>query len=295
MALFKGCGAAMVTPFGSDGNIDYNVFERYIEHLISGGVSALFPFGTTGEPATVTAAEYKKATEFIVKKANGRVPVIVGAGSNSTAIACEHAEEAQKCGADAVLVVTPYYNKCTQRGIVEHYKAVAKAVGIPVIAYNVPTRTCVNIAPTTIAELAKIDGVIGIKEASGDIDQFQDAAKVCAETNFDLYCGDDSLTTIAMALGSLGTISVAANPAPAFMSELCALCAGGDYEKARALQFRLAEFIHSLFCEVNPIPVKKAMQLIGIDVGLPRLPLTELEPQNTERLAAAMREVGLIK
>lgn len=295
MALFKGCGAAMVTPFGSDGNIDYDVLERYIEHLISGGVSALFPFGTTGEPATVTAAEYKKATEFIVKKAKRRVPVIVGAGSNSTTLACEHAAAAKSYGADAVLVVTPYYNKCTQRGIVEHYKAVAKAAGVPVIAYNVPTRTCVNIAPTTIAELAKIDGVIGIKEASGDIDQFQDAAKVCADIGFDLYCGDDSLTTIAMALGSLGTISVAANPAPSQMSELCKLCADGNYAAARELQFKLAEFIHSLFCEVNPIPVKKAMQLIGIDVGVPRLPLTELEPQHEERLRSAMREVGLIK
>lgn len=295
MALFKGCGAAMVTPFGNDGNINYNVLERYIEHLVSGGVSALFPFGTTGEPATVTAEEYEKATEFIVEKAAGRVPVIVGAGSNSTALACEHAEKARECGADAVLVVTPYYNKCTQRGIIEHYKAVAKAAKIPVIAYNVPTRTCVNIAPQTIAQLAKIDGVIGIKEASGDIDQFQDAAKVCDETGFDLYCGDDSLTTIAMALGSLGTISVAANPAPAYMSKLCSLCADGDYKQARILQFKLAEFIHSLFCEVNPIPVKKAMQLIGIDVGLPRLPLTELEPEHTERLKTAMREVGLIK
>lgn len=294
MALFKGCGAAMVTPFGNDGNINYNVLERYIEHLVSGGVSALFPFGTTGEPATVTAEEYEKATEFIVEKAAGRVPVIVGAGSNSTALACEHAEKARECGADAVLVVTPYYNKCTQRGIIEHYKAVAKAAKIPVIAYNVPTRTCVNIAPQTIAQLAKIDGVIGIKEASGDIDQFQDAAKVCDETGFDLYCGDDSLTTIAMALGSLGTISVAANPAPAYMSKLCSLCADGDYKQARILQFKLAEFIHSLFCEVNPIPVKKAMQLIGIDVGLPRLPLTELEPEHTERLKTAMREVGLI-
>lgn len=294
MTLFTGVGAAMVTPFGKDGNIDYNVLERYIEHLLSGGTTALIPFGTTGEPATVKAAEYEQAVKFVIAKTNGRVPVIVGAGSNSTAVACERAKKAKDLGADAVLVVTPYYNKCTQRGIVEHYKAVA-AVGAPVIVYNVPTRTCVNILPKTIAELADIDGIIGIKEASGDIDQFQDAAKVCAQKDFAMYCGDDSLTTIAMALGCKGVISVAANPAPKIMSELCALCEKGNYAEARALQFRISEFVHSLFCEVNPIPVKKAMQLIGLDVGTPRLPLTELEPEHTDRLAAAMREIGLIK
>lgn len=293
MALFKGVGAAMVTPFGKDGNVDYDVLERYIEHLISGGTSALLPFGTTGEPATVTPSEYEKAVEFIVQKAKGRVPVIVGAGSNSTAIACEHAKTAKELGADGVLVVTPYYNKCTQRGIVEHYKAVAKA-GAPVIVYNVPSRTCVNIIPKTLAELAEIDNIVGIKEARGDIDQFQDTAKVCAETGLALYCGDDSLTTVSIALGGTGVISVAANPAPKYMSELCNLCFNGDYESARALQFKLSEFIHSLFCEVNPIPVKKAMQLLGFDVGLPRLPLTELEPEHTARLTAAMKDIGLI-
>ena len=294
MAIFEGAGAAMVTPFGKDGNIDYAVLERYIEHLISGGVNALLPFGTTGEPATVTPEEYKKTLSFIVSQVRGRVPVIAGAGSNSTAAACERAALAKSLDADAVLVVTPYYNKCTQRGIVEHYKAVAK-VGVPVIVYNVPTRTCVNILPKTIAELADIDGIIGIKEASGDIDQFQDAAKVCADKDFAMYCGDDSLTTIAMALGCKGVISVAANPAPAIMSKLCKLCDDGDFKKARELQFKIGEFVHSLFCEVNPIPVKKAMQLIGLDVGAPRLPLTELEPEHEQRLAVAMKELGLIK
>lgn len=293
MALFKGCGAAMVTPFGKDGEIDYAVLEQYIEHLIDGGISALLPFGTTGEPPTVTPAEYKKATEFIVSHVKGRVPVIVGAGSNSTAAAAEKAAAAKSYGADGVLVVTPYYNKCTQKGIVEHYKAVVKAAGIPVLAYNVPTRTCVNIAPQTLVELKKV-GVVGVKEASGDIDQFQDAAHVCYDIGLDLYCGDDSLTTMAIALGSLGTISVAANPAPKQMSELCALCFENKYEQARALQFRLAEVIHALFIEVNPIPVKKAMQFIGIDVGAPRLPLTELEPEHAEKLKAEMIKAGLL-
>ncbi len=283
----------MVTPFGKDGEIDYAVLDRYIEHLIDGGISALLPFGTTGEPPTVSPAEYKKATEFIVAHVKGRVPVIVGAGSNSTAAAAEKAAAAKSYGADGVLVVTPYYNKCTQKGIVEHYKAVVKAAGIPVLAYNVPTRTCVNIAPQTLAELKKI-GVVGVKEASGDIDQFQDAAHVCYDVGLDLYCGDDSLTTMAIALGSLGTISVAANPAPKQMSELCKLCFENKFEKARALQFRLAEMIHALFIEVNPIPVKKAMQFIGIDVGAPRLPLTELEPEHAEKLKAEMIKAGII-
>ncbi len=294
MALFKGVGAAMVTPFGKDGNIDYNVLERYIEYLIDNGVTALIPFGTTGEPATVTPQEYDKTIKFVIDKVKGRTPVIVGAGSNSTAIACEHAQKAKELGADAVLVVTPYYNKCTQRGIVEHYKAVAKACA-PVIVYNVPTRTGVNILPSTIRELAAINGLIGIKEARGDIDQFQDVAKVCGETDFDMYCGDDNLTMISMALGCAGAISVAANPAPALMSKLYGLCENGDFTAARAMQFELSEFIHALFCEVNPIPVKKAMQLIGFDVGAPRLPLTELEPEHVEKLSAAMREIGLIK
>ena len=293
MKLFKGVGAAMVTPFGKDGNIDRDVLDAYIEHLISGGVRALFPFGTTGEPATVTADEYDKTLSFIIERVKKRVPVIAGAGSNSTAVTCEHAKNAKRLGADGVLVVTPYYNKCTQKGIVEHYKAVA-ACGVPVILYNVPSRTCVDILPQTLDRLAKLDGVVGIKEASGNIDKVQTTAKVCADTGLAMYCGDDGLTTVAMALGCDGIISVAANPAPAYMSKLYGLCDKNDYASARALQFELAEFIDSLFCEVNPIPVKKAMQLIGLDVGIPRLPLTELEPEHTERLKSAMHKVGLI-
>ncbi|MDE7164207.1 MAG: 4-hydroxy-tetrahydrodipicolinate synthase [Clostridiales bacterium] len=294
MTLFTGVGAAMVTPFGKDGNIDYAVLDEYIEHLIAGGVSALIPFGTTGEPATASAEEYEKATAFVIAHSAKRVPVIVGAGSNSTATAYEHAQTAKKLGADGVLVVTPYYNKCTQRGIVEHYKAVAKA-GVPIIAYNVPSRTGVNILPATVGELSKIDGVIGIKEACGNIDQFQNTAKVCAENGFDMYCGDDGITATAILMGCKGVISVAANPAPKLMSELCNLCAQQKFLQAQQLQFKLNDFIAALFCEVNPIPVKKAMQLIGMEVGAPRLPLTELEPQHTELLRATMREVGLIK
>ncbi|MCH5155114.1 MAG: 4-hydroxy-tetrahydrodipicolinate synthase [Clostridiales bacterium] len=294
MTLFTGVGAAMVTPFGADGSIDYAVLDEYIEHLISGGVSALVPFGTTGEPATISAEEYKQGIKFVVAHAKKRVPVIVGAGSNSTAIAYDRAVTAKQLGADGVLVVTPYYNKCTQRGITEHYKAVAKA-NIPIITYNVPSRTGVNILPATVKELAKIDGVIGIKEACGNIDQFQATAKVCAETGFDLYSGDDGITATAMLMGAKGVISVACSPAPKMMSKLCELCEQGKFTEAQGLQFKLGDLISALFCEVNPIPVKKAMQLLGINVGAPRLPLTELEPQHTELLKTAMRELELIK
>lgn len=292
MALFKGIGAAMVTPFGGDG-IDFDVLDRYIEHLISNGVSALLPFGTTGELSTVTPDEYKKAITFIKGRTGGRVPVIVGAGSNNTLTAAQNAELAAALGADGVLAVTPYYNKCTQNGLVEHYKAVVKAAHIPVLAYNVPSRTGVNIEPKTLTELKKI-GVIGVKESGGDIEQLIDTAMVCNDIGLDLYCGDDSMTVIAMAVGALGSISVAANPAPKEMCELATLCEINDYPAARALQFKLNEFIHALFCEVNPIPVKKAMQLLGFNVGAPRLPLTELEPHHVELLRSTMLGAGLL-
>lgn len=293
MTLFTGVGAATVTPFGKDGGIDYAVLDAYTEHLIAGGVSAILPFGTTGEPATITRDEYFDGLKHIVTKVNKRVPVIAGAGSNSTAIACEHASDALKAGADGILVVTPYYNKCTQNGIVKHYDAIA-AVGLPIIAYNVPSRTGVNIAPETLEKLAGIKGIVGIKEASGDINHVQQTARVCEQTGLAMYCGEDGLTSVFMSLGCKGVISVAANPAPKLMNELVTLCNNGDYEAARKLQFKLMGFISALFCEVNPIPVKKAMQLLGFEVGAPRLPLTELEKTHVDELKKCMREVGLL-
>ena len=295
MSIFNGIGAAMVTPFGSDGKINYSVLEAYIEHLIYGGVKALIPFGTTGESSTVTDSEFEQATKFIIEHTRRRVPVIVGAGSNNTKRAAYKCAVASKLKADAVLVVTPYYNKCTQRGIVEHYKAVAKEAKVPIVLYNVPYRTCVNIEPETLVELKKISGVTAIKEACGDIDAVRQTAEVCGQIGLDLYCGDDALTVTTMALGAVGGISVAANLLPEKMNTLCSMCLSGDYALARSIQFGLSEFIECLFCEVNPIPVKKALQLYGIDVGLPRLPLTELEHEHTNRLQNSMRELGLIK
>lgn len=293
MSLFKGVGVAMVTPFNKSGDVNYDIFNDYLAHLILGGVNALIPLGTTGEPATVSDSEYEKVLAAITSKVEGRNKIIVGAGSNSTATAVKHVKTAKRFGVNGVLVVTPYYNKCTQNGLIEHYKAVADC-GLPVIAYNVPSRTGVNIAPETISKLAEIENVVAIKESCSDINHFLDCAKVCNEVGLDMYCGDDGLTTAAMAMGASGVISVAANVVPRYIVELVRHCENNDYKRARALQFKLNEFIHSLFCEVNPIPVKKAMQLIGIDVGAPRLPLTELEEEHTKRLEAAMREVGLI-
>lgn len=295
MSVFSGVGAAMVTPFDKNGNINFSVLESYIEHLINGGIKALIPFGTTGESSTVTDKEFEDTVRFIVEKTHRRVPVIVGAGSNNTLRAAYKCAAARRLKADAVLVVTPYYNKCTQHGIIEHYKAVAKEAKIPIVLYNVPYRTCVNIEPKTLVELKKINGVVGIKEASGDIEHIRETAEVCAETGLDLYCGDDALTVTTMALGGIGAISVAANVTPEPMDKMCSLCISGDYNSAREIQFSLSELISSLFCEVNPIPVKKALQLLGIDVGLPRLPLTELEKAHTTRLKSAMRDIGLIK
>lgn len=293
MKLFHGVGAAIVTPFDGQDRIDYAVWDRYIDYLTDNGVAALIAFGTTGEPATVTADEYEQAVAHIIAHVRGRLPVIVGAGSNSTAVAVQKAALAKKLGATGVLAVTPYYNKCTQRGIIEHYKRMAD-VGIPVIAYNVPSRTGVNILPATVKELAQIKGIVGLKEACGNIDQFAATARVCGENGLAMYSGDDNITAIAMMLGCDGVISVAANPAPRLMVTLCELCDRNEYKKARDLQFKLADLISALFAEVNPIPVKKAMQLLGYEVGAPRLPLTESESDNTLKLKQELRKVGLL-
>lgn len=292
MTLFTGVGVAMVTPF-SDGKVNYDLLGKCIDRAIDGGASALIPLGTTGEPATLSPAEYADAALFAVEYTAGRVPVIVGAGSNSTDAACKKVELCLKAGADGVLIVTPYYNKCTQGGLVEHYKAIAD-VGLPVIAYNVPSRTGVNIAHDTLKKLAQINNLVAIKEANTDINHFIATARTCAECGLDMYSGDDALTTIAMLLGAKGVISVAANPAPRLMSDICAHCLKGDFVSAQALQDKLCDFISALFCEVNPIPVKKAMQLLGVDVGLPRLPLTELSPEHTELLKKFMKHIGVL-
>lgn len=293
MSLFTGSGVALITPFNKDG-VDFAALEKILDYQLENGTNAIFVLGTTGEPSTMTAQEREQVIRFAIKHVNKRVPVIVGSGSNSTAEACAKSAKAQQLGADGLLVVTPYYNKCTQNGLVEHYKAVCSCVDIPVIAYNVPTRTRVNINPDTAKRLCDIKNISGLKEASGDIDQIQ-AVAAAIEGGMDFYIGDDSLTTIAFCLGAKGVISVAANVIPHIMSKLTSLCSAGNYAQAKALQFQLIPFMSALFSEVNPIPAKKAMSFIGLDCGIPRLPLTEMEKENADKMYAVMKKLQFIK
>ena len=293
MSIFTGVGVAMITPFDSSG-INFDCFGKIIDYLIDSGVDMLCVCGTTGEPPTMSDDEKIQAIDFTVKKVAGRVPVVAGVGCNCTADTIVSAQKAEQVGIDGLLIVTPYYNKCTQNGIVAHYSAIAKSVSTPIIVYNVPGRTGVNIAPQTVAKLADIDGIVGIKEASGNIAHLQEVIRLVGD-KMDVYLGDDALTYVGMALGAKGVISVCANVAPKQMSVNTSSMLAGDFEQARKMQFTLNPLIKSLFCEVNPIPVKKGMNLLGFDAGSPRLPLTEMEDANALRLEKDMRDLGLIK
>lgn len=293
MSLFKGVGVALVTPFAKNGKVDLNVLDKLLTHVIDGGANALFACGTTGEPSTMTKEERETVISVCMKKADGRIPVFAGSGANNTAEAIEFSQRCQALGADGLLVVTPYYNKCTQNGAYLHYKAISDAVDIPIIAYNVPTRTGFNLLPETILRISGLKNVKAIKEASGDIDQLLEVARLL-DGKCDYYSGDDSLTVPAMSIGAQGVISVAANVIPDRMRKITDLCFGGDYVSASKLGFEINPFVKKLFCEVNPIPCKKALCLMGIDVGAPRLPLTELEEAHTQELIAEMKKLGLI-
>ncbi len=293
MELFGGVGVALITPMNEKG-IDYAETEKLLEHTLSGGADALFALGTTGEPSTLTAAERTGFLQFVLKTVRGRVPVFAGTGSNNTADAVEKSVAAERLGADGLLVVTPYYNKCTQNGLYEHYKKIDEAVGIPIVVYNVPPRTRVNIEPATAVRLAGLKNVRALKEANGEIDHMLDMMAAVKDAGLTVYSGDDSLTSVAMSLGAKGVISVAANIVPAEMKKLTDLCAAGDYAAAAAQQLRLLPFLRALFCEVNPIPAKKAAEFIGIRAGKPRLPLTEMEPAHAERLRRTLIDLGVI-
>ncbi len=293
MSLFSGVGVALVTPFDANGNVNFEALDQLLTHVIGGGADALFACGTTGEPSTMTKEERESVIRACIRKAAGKIPVFAGSGGNNTAEAIAFSRRCEELGVDGLLVVTPYYNKCTQNGAYLHYKAINDAVHTPIIVYNVPTRTGFNLQPETIARLCQLENVQGVKEASGDIDQVLEVARLLhGKTAW--YSGDDSLTVPAMSIGAQGVISVAANVIPAEMHTITELCQKGDYAKAAALGFRVNPFVKKLFCEVNPIPCKKALQLIGIDVGSPRLPLTESEPQHTQALAEEMRKIGLL-
>ena len=294
MAIFTGSGVAIVTPFHADGSINYDKLEELVDFHCNNGTDSIVICGTTGESATMTEAEHIECIRRTVEFTKGRIPVVAGAGSNATFTAIELSKEAEEAGADGLLLVTPYYNKCTQAGLAAHYTAVAKEVKIPIIMYNVPSRTGVNILPETAASLVKnVDNIVGIKEASGNISQI---AKMMSLTDgkIDLYSGNDDQIVPLMSLGGLGVISVLANIAPQETHDICEKYLTGDVKGSAELQLRALPLINELFSEVNPIPVKKAMQLMGIDAGPLRMPLTELTEGNTEKLAKAMKEFGLI-
>ena len=281
----------MITPFTQTG-VNHDALERMIEFQIENGTDALLILGTTGEPATMTEAEKEEVMRFSVKKIAGRAKVIFGSGSNSTAHAVEASIKAEAMGADGLLAVTPYYNKCTQNGLVEYYRAIAGAVKIPVICYNVPARTGVNILPATMERIAEIPNIAGIKEACGNMEQICETARRI-RGKCDLYSGDDNLNLPILAIGGAGLISVSSNILPKETKQLYLLVEAGKLQEANELQDAMLPVIDQLFTEVNPIPAKAAANMLGMDAGLPRGPLTELEPAHKETLRAALRTFGL--
>lgn len=292
MSIFKGVGVALVTPMTEDG-INFDEYGRLLEHVIGGGADAVIVGGTTGEPATMTEEERVAMFRFAVKTVNRRVPVIIGTGSNNTANAIKMSKIAEAEGADGLLVVTPYYNKCTQNGLIAHYTAIADAVSIPVVLYNVPTRTGVRIAPATAVKLTEHKNIVAIKDASENIDDLLAMCREC-RGKLDVYSGNDSYTVFLMALGAVGVISVVANVCPEKMKEITDACFANKFAEAREMSYRLDPLAKALFMEVNPIPTKKALEYIGIKAGKPRLPLTEMEPEHAKQLENIMKDLGII-
>ena len=289
--IFKGAATAIVTPLTKDG-IDYEQFGRLIDWQIEEGIDAIVVCGTTGEASTLTDEEHRDAIAYAVKKVNGRVPVIAGTGSNDTAYAIELTQFACEAGADAILLVTPYYNKATQKGLIESFRAVADISTKPIILYNVPSRTGCNILPATAAILAEHPNIVAIKEASGNISQIAELAAL-TRGKLDIYSGNDDQIVPIMALGGVGVISVLSNPMPKATAELCRKFFEGDVAGAAKMQLDLLSLINALFCEVNPIPVKAAMAAMGYCEKYLRLPLTTMEPEHEAKLLALMQEQGI--
>ena len=295
MSVFKGAGVAIVTPFKDDESIDYEGFAKNIEYQIANGTDAIIVCGTTGEAATMTEEEHLDVIRYCVKVVNGRIPVIAGTGSNCTKTAVYLTQEAEKAGVDAALVVTPYYNKATQAGLIRHFTAVAQSVNIPLILYNIPSRTGgVNILPETMVKLAKENkNIVGVKDATGNFSQLVKMQSL-ADGCLDVYSGNDDQVVPLLSLGGKGVISVLSNVAPRQTHDMCAKFFEGDVEGAREIQLKALPLINALFCEVNPIPVKKAMALQGQAAGPLRMPLTEIEPEHAKVLENAMKEFGVL-
>ena len=289
--LFEGSGVALVTPF-SNGEVNYKKLEELINFHIENKTDAIIICGTTGESATMTDKERREVIKFTVDKVDRRIPVIAGSGSNNTAYSIELSKYCQEIGVDGLLIVTPYYNKSTQSGLIEHYKAIANSVDLPIIVYNVPGRTGVNIKPETVKKLSEIENIVAIKEASGDISQVSEIARLCGE-NFDIYSGNDDMIVPILSVGGKGVISVVANILPKETHDIVEKYLSGDVNESRKLQLGMNELINTLFIEVNPIPVKAAMNLMGMDVGGLRLPLTDISQQSLEVLIDNMQKYGI--
>lgn len=290
--IFKGSCTAIVTPYTSDG-IDYEKMAELIDLQYAGGTSAIVVCGTTGENATQPVDEHERLVDFCIKHNNGRMKMIAGVGSNDSNTALRLAKSAKASGADGILMVTPYYNKTSQRGLVEHFTYVADRVDVPMVLYNVPSRTGIGITAATYKTLSKHPNINGVKEASGDFSLFAQTRALCGDDLF-VWSGNDDNTVPMMAMGALGVISVASNIVPGAVAKLCELCLNGDFKAATEHYFKYADLYAKLFIETNPIPVKTAMNLMGMNVGQFRLPLVDMAPENLEKLKASLRALGLI-
>ena len=290
--IFEGCGPAIATPFTKDG-VNFEEFGKIIEFQIQNNIDAIIVCGTTGESATMSTEEKKETIKYAIEKVAKRTKVVVGTGSNNTKSAIEMSKYAEEVGADGILVVTPYYNKTTQKGLISHYKEIAEAVNLPIIMYNVPSRTGVNILPKTCLELSKIKNIVAIKEASGDISQVAKIANLCKD-DLTIYSGNDDQIIPVLSLGGKGVISVLSNIMPKYTHNMTKKYLEGDLEEARKMQLEVSDLIEALFTEVNPIPVKYALNLMGYKFGIPRLPLIELTDENKENLKEIMKKHNLI-
>ncbi len=290
--MFKGVSTALVTPF-RNGEIDEPALHELVEFQIEAGIDGLVPCGSTGESATMSHAEHHRVVEIVVSAARGRVPVVAGTGSNNTREAIELTRHAKEAKADGALLISPYYNKPTQEGLVAHYAEIARQTDFPLLAYNIPGRTASNILPSTMARLAEIEQVVGVKEACGDIVQISEVVAACPP-EFSVLSGDDAMTLPLMAVGGHGLIATSSNVAPAQMLALVRAAAAGDFSRARAIHYELLPLFDVLFCETNPIPVKAAMAMLGLCSDELRLPLTPLTQTHRERLQVALKELGIL-
>lgn len=292
--IFTGSGVAIVTPMNQDGTVNYEKIKEIIDFQIENGTDAIITCGTTGESATMSHKEHEEVMKFMIDYVNKRVPVIAGTGSNETYFAAELSQYAEKCGADALLLVTPYYNKTSQEGLIAHFNYIADRVNIPIILYNVPSRTGLNIQPATYKELCKHPNIVAAKEASGDISQVAKIAQLCGD-ELDIYSGNDDQIVPILSLGGKGVISVLANVCPKETHQICEEFFNGNVEKARDLQLEYLDLINNLFCEVNPTPVKEAMNMMGMNVGDCRLPLVHPTEANQKKIYNSLVKHDLVK